>query len=162
MTRFKDYDAAIKDLEPEDFEFRIGGRDFVADSEADARAMLDFLRKTASTNSRDVADGMRAVLGEEVWGYIYERPKISTENGEVVQEERPKIPWPLIRALVNDLAVYYGGGIVGAPKAVVDAQQIVNPPMAEEPSTNGSEETSGSSTTSETLNELVLGSTEEE
>lgn len=163
MTRFKDYDAALNELEPEVFEFRIGGREFTAPTDADARQMLDFLRKTASNNSREVADGMHAILGEDVWSYIYQKPEVvKGENGEQTVVPRPTIPWPLIRALVNDLAVYYGGGIVGVPKAVVDAQQIVSPQTVEEPSTTGSRNTSGSSTIGDLLSGEGQDSTEEE
>jgi len=162
VTRFKDYDAALRELEPETFEFKIGGREFVAPTDADARQMLDFLRKAASTNSRDVADGMRAILGEDVWGYIYEKPELIPRNGGVKSQEREKIPWSLIRALVNDLAVYYGGGIVGAPKAVVDPQQMMNPPTEGETSSSGSDEESGSWITGDLLSEEGLNSTEEE
>lgn len=145
MTRFKDYDAALAELEPESFEFRIGERDFVAPQDADAKQMLDFLRKSASTNSATVADGMHALLGDEIWSFIYQRPSLVVDNGETEVVERPKIPWPALRALINDLATYYGGGLVGDPKAGEAALHLINPPTTEEPSMDGSETTSGSS-----------------
>ncbi len=140
MARFKDYDAAVQDLDPEEFEFILGGRDFVAPIDIDAAQMLSFLRLTASTNAGDVAKGMRAVLGDEIWNYLFFVP---VKDDEV---PRPDIGWIAIRELVNDLAVYYGGGIVGAPKAVVDPQLVVSPQMEEEPSQDTSTDTSGSST----------------
>lgn len=161
MVRYKDYDAAAEELEPEAFEFTIGGKEFTAPIDLDAKEMLQFLRLTASQDSSEVARGMRALLGDKVWVYIYSKTLLVEDGeGSAEFEDRPAINWYALRALINDLAIYYGGGIVGIPKAVVDAQQVVNPPTEEETSTTGSDEQSGSSTDGESSSEEELVSTD--
>lgn len=148
MTRFKDYDQAAERSSDkrEDFEFVLGGDTFVALPEQDAKSMLEFLRKTASENTADIADGIRMILGKEVWNRIY-RPLPDSQ----------KISWESVRMLCNDLATYYGGGLVGSPKAVMgDRSPTDTPPIEEETSPPGSEDTSGPSTDGEILSDLEL------
>lgn len=150
MVRFKDYDAASSsDSEKrEEFEFVIGGVTFTAPPDHEARKMLDFLRKSASENSATIADGILAILGREIWNHIY-----NPRNGTPAS-------WNAVRMLCNDLAVYYGGGIVGTPKAVLAPEPTETPQMEEETSMIGSEEISGSSSDGETSNDTELVSTD--
>lgn len=144
MTRFKDYDVAaeVTSDKREDFEFVLGGDTFVAPPEQEARVMLDFLRKTASENSADIVEGIKTIVGSEIWNRIY-RPLPGSK----------KVLWDSVRNLCNDLAIYYGGGIVGAPKVVMGEQQTLEPVIMAETLPNGLEDTSGSSTDGETLSE---------
>lgn len=144
MTRFKDYDvAAERDSDKrEDFEFVLGGDSYTALPEQEARTMLDFLRKTASENSADIADGIKTILGKEIWNRIY-RPLPGASS----------VKWGAVRALCNDLAIYYGGGIVGSPKAVMGDQPTMEPVITAEISPDGSVDTSGSLPDGETLSD---------
>lgn len=157
MARFKDYDAAGLDLEPEIFEFRLGGRDFTATSEVDARQVLTFMRLTVSRNSADVARAFQSLLGDEVWDYINQRIQVGKDG----VESRQKITWLSVRALANDLAVFYGGGVVGDPKVErMDPQLDESPQMEGEPSKDGLTPTSGSSIIGDLLSEEELLNTD--
>lgn len=144
MTRFKDYDVAaeVASDKREDFEFVLGGDTFVAPPEQEARTMLEFLRKTASENSADIVQGIRTIVGNEIWNRIY-RPLPGSK----------KVLWDSVRTLCNDLAIYYGGGIVGTPKVVMGDQPTLEPVIVAETLPDGSEDTPGSSSDGETLNE---------
>lgn len=153
MARFKDYDVAAErnSEKREEFEFVLGGDTFVALPDQEAHTMLDFLRKTASDNSADIADGIKVILGREVWNRIY-RPLPGAKQ----------VKWDAVRMLCNDLAIYYGGGIVGDPKALIREPQEQTPeaPTEAETSPDGSDPTSGDSTTGETLSDTELQPTE--